>query len=83
MATDSITMPPDLLEKAREAARLRDTTVDEFVQSLVRSYFVTNDEWEALFERGRVHAKAMGITSEEQVDEFIHEWRREQADRAG
>ena len=32
-------------------------------------------EWDALLERTRAHGVALGITSEEDVDRLIHEYR--------
>jgi len=81
MESVTITMPPDLLDEAQKAARQQDRSVSEFFQTAVRRYLVSNEEKEALLTRVRAHAKAMGITTEEQVDELIHEWRREQAGR--
>jgi hypothetical protein len=82
MAPDSITMPPDLLEEARQAAQKEDRSVTEFVQTAVRRYLVSNREWKALLERTRAHGRAMGITSEEDVERLSDEWRREQASKA-
>jgi metal-responsive CopG/Arc/MetJ family transcriptional regulator len=81
MESVTITMPPDLLDEAQKAARQQDRSVSEFFQTAVRRYLVSNEEKEALLTRVRAQAKAMGITTEEQVDELIHEWRREQAGR--
>jgi|HubBroStandDraft_4_1064222.scaffolds.fasta_scaffold1465877_2 metal-responsive CopG/Arc/MetJ family transcriptional regulator len=82
MDTVTITMPADLLDETQKAARQQDRSVSEFVQAAVRRYLVSNEEWRALLERTQAHGRAMGITSEEDVERLSDEWRREQASKA-
>lgn len=73
----TITLPPDLLAKAQEAAARRRVTVDEFFAEAVRNVVASDPEWESLLQWGRAHGKALGIESEEDVERMSDEWRQE------
>jgi metal-responsive CopG/Arc/MetJ family transcriptional regulator len=85
--TVSITLPPDLLLKAQECAAKEHRTMSELFREALRKYVGSEQrsrlsperkaEWDALLERTHAHGAAMGITSEEDVDRLIHEYRKE------
>jgi CopG family transcriptional regulator / antitoxin EndoAI len=75
--TISITLPPELLEKAQAIARRENRTMSELVREALRCYRPRDPEWEALMQRGLEHGRALGIRSEEDVERMSHEWRGE------
>jgi predicted transcriptional regulator len=75
--TISITLPPELLEKAQEIARRENRTMSELFREALRRYKSVDLEWEALMNWGRIHGKALGIESEEDVERMSDEWRAE------
>jgi predicted transcriptional regulator len=75
--TISITLPPELLEKAQEIARREHRTISELFREALRRYKSADPEWEALLTRGRAHGQALGIESEEDVERMSDEWRQE------
>lgn len=75
--TISITLPPELLEKAQAIARRENRTMSELVREALRCYRPRDPEWEALLQWGRAHGKALGIKSEDDVERMSDEWRQE------
>lgn len=73
----TITLPPDLLAKAQEAAARRRVTVDEFFAEAVRKIVASDPDWESLLQWGSAHGKALGAKSEEDVEKMSDEWRRD------
>ena len=74
--TVSITLPPDLLVKAQELAQREHRTMSELFREALRRYMASNAQWDSLLTRTRAKGKAMGITSEADVERFSSEYRR-------
>ena len=74
--TVSITLPPDLLVKAQEAARRESRTMSELFREALRRYIAADPEWSAVLERTRAKGSALGITSEADVERLSDEFRR-------
>lgn len=78
--TVSITLPPELLLKAQETAQREHRTMSELMREALRHY-LANDQrtvakrWESLLERTQGHGHSLGITSEEDVDRVLGEFR--------
>ena len=84
--TVSITLPPDLLLKAQEIAQREHRTMSELMREALRTYMSerqarAQESWRELFEYGQARAKELGITTEEDVDRLIHEYRREKREK--
>jgi len=76
--TVSITLPPDLLVKAQEVAQREHRTMSELFREALRRYMQHDDaEWQALLTRTRAQGRALGVTSEEDVERLIEEDRYE------
>ena len=75
--TISITLPPDMLADAQAIAKRENRTMSELFREALRQYKSPGTEWEALKAWGQEHGKALGITSEEEVERMSDEWRRE------
>lgn len=75
--TVSITLPPDLLEKAQEVAQREHRTMSELFREALRRYMTMDPEWEALLRRTRAAGEALGIASESDVERLSDEFRRE------
>lgn len=80
--TISITLPPDLLDKAQEVAQRENRTMSELFREALRRYMSQDPEWESLLRRTRARGKAMGVTSESNVERLSDEFRREKRRRA-
>lgn len=77
--TVSITLPPDLLLKAQEYAQLEHRTMSELFREALRRYMAGEQQaqqWSALLQRTRAKGKALGITSEADVERLSDEYRR-------
>ena len=77
--TVSITLPPDLLVKAQEIAEREHRTMSELFREALRRYITTDkeaEEWSAMLKRARAKGKALGITSEADVERLSDEYRR-------
>jgi CopG family transcriptional regulator / antitoxin EndoAI len=76
----SITLPPPLLEEARELARQENRTMSELMREALRHY-----QREQVFQKARAHMEAVahisGVKTEEDVVRVIREVRQETATR--
>jgi len=68
--TISITLPPELLEKAQAIAAREHRTMSELFREALRRYKSADPEWEALLRETR------GI-GEDDVERMSDEWRQE------
>jgi predicted transcriptional regulator len=75
--TVSITLPPDLLSKARALAMREHRTMSELFREALRRYMSADSQWENLLTRTRSKGKALGITSEDDVERLSDEYRRD------
>jgi metal-responsive CopG/Arc/MetJ family transcriptional regulator len=79
--TVSITLPPELLEKAQEMARNEHRTMSELFREALRRYLASaalaEPEWQSLLRRTRSSANALGIASEADVERLSDEFRQE------
>ena len=79
--TVSITLPPDLLVKARETAQREHRTMSELFREALRRYITEEmrsktDSMNSIREGLRQKAIELGINNEEDVVRLIHEQRR-------
>jgi len=74
--TVSITMPPDLLIKAKELAQREHRTVSELFREALRRYMTSDVEWNTLLKRTRGQGRKMGIRNEADVERLSDEYRR-------
>jgi len=75
--TISITLPPDLLVKARELATREHRTISELFREALRRYMSADTQWKSLLTRTRAKGKALGIKNENDVERLSHEYRRD------
>lgn len=75
--TVSITLPPELLVKAQELATREHRTMSELFREALRRYMTQDPEWESFLARTRAKGKALGITSEADVERLSDEHRRD------
>jgi Arc/MetJ-type ribon-helix-helix transcriptional regulator len=74
--TISITLPPDLLDKAQEVARREHRTMSELFREALRRYMM-QPQWDALLLRTRAAGEALGVKSESDVERLTDEYRRD------
>jgi predicted transcriptional regulator len=74
--TVSITLPPDLLVKAQALATREHRTMSELFREALRRYMSADSQWKSLLRRTRAKGKALGITSEDDVERLSDEYRR-------
>jgi metal-responsive CopG/Arc/MetJ family transcriptional regulator len=74
--TVSITLPPDLLMKAQEIAQREHRTMSELFREALRRYMVADAQWDGLLKRARAKGKALGVTSQADVERLSDEYRR-------
>jgi len=75
--TISITLPPDLLAKAQELATREHRTMSELFREALRRYMAPDLQWEGFLARTRAKGRALGITSEADVERLSDEHRRQ------
>jgi CopG family transcriptional regulator / antitoxin EndoAI len=75
--TVSITLPPDLLVKAQELAQREHRTMSELFREALRRYMAGDAQWDSLLTRTRAKGKALGITSEADVERLSDKYRRD------
>jgi CopG family transcriptional regulator / antitoxin EndoAI len=73
--TLSITLPPEMLSRAEKLAKRENRTMSELVREALRHY-ERQHWWEETNAYGRARAQSLGIR-EEDVEQLIHESRRE------
>jgi Arc/MetJ-type ribon-helix-helix transcriptional regulator len=74
--TISITLPPELLAKAQETAEREHRTISELFREALRRYMNSDAQWEAVLSRTRAQGKALGVSSEADVERLSDEYRR-------
>lgn len=76
--TLNIVLPEELLKQADALAKKEFRNRSELIREALRVYVQRKRSWDELFEYGKRQAKAVGVTSEEQVDDIVNEYRRSQ-----
>ena len=71
----SITMPPEMLKRAKKLAGKENRTMSELMREAFREY-ERSRRWEKISAYGREKASALGI-AEEDVPRIVREWRQE------
>lgn len=72
----TISLPPDLLRKAEQAAQEEQRTKSELLREALRTYLASR-HWSRIREWGDHTAKEFSIKSESDVERIIQEYRRE------
>ena len=75
--TISITLSPELLVKAQKTAEREDRTISELFREALRRYITADPEWDALLRRTQATGKALGVTTEADVERLSDEFRQE------
>ncbi len=75
-AVSSISLPQNLLAEATAFARREKRPRSDVVREALTQYLDAK-RWQTLQRYGARMARRLGITTEEQVDDLIHEYRRE------
>lgn len=73
--TFNISLPEELVKKVDERAKKEYRNRSELIREALRVYLTDMHEWEKIFEYGSKIGKEMGITSEEQVNDIVYEYR--------
>lgn len=72
----SITLPPEMLKRAKKLAGKENRTMSELMREAYREY-ERKERWDDINEYGRVKAAALRIT-EKDVPGIVKQWRKEQ-----
>lgn len=81
--TISITLSPELLDKAQELARREHRTMSELFREALRRYRPIDSEWESLLRETRAIGKELGVASEADVERLSDEFRQQKRQTAG
>jgi Arc/MetJ-type ribon-helix-helix transcriptional regulator len=63
--------------KAQELAQREHRTMSELFREALRRYMAGDAQWNSLLKRTRAKGKALGVTSEADVDRLSDEYRRD------
>lgn len=73
--TWTISLPPQLVREAERTAHQEHRTKSELVREALRLY-IAERRWRTLQQKTALHAQALGIRTEEDVDRLVHEVRQ-------
>ncbi len=73
--TLNIALPKDLVKKVDQQAKEEYRNRSELIREALRIYLKRRQDWNQIFKAGRETAKKMGITSEEQINDIVYEFR--------
>lgn len=76
----TVSLPPELYDRARRAAKEEGRTQSELYREALRRYLFSRS-WQEFRQYARTKAKALGITGERDVVRLVREYRREQAEK--
>ena len=76
----SITLPAEMLKRAKRLAQIENRTMSELMREAYREY-ERKRRWDEVNDYGREKAAALGIT-EKDVPRIVKEWRKEQREKA-
>jgi Arc/MetJ-type ribon-helix-helix transcriptional regulator len=80
--TVSVTMPPELLQKAQKIADMEHRTMSELFREALRRYMAADLEMTPLVQRTRALGVRLGIRSPEDVERMSEEYRAKKAAKA-
>lgn len=73
--TLNIALPEDLVKKVDDLAKKEYRSRSELIREALRAYIRNSKSWEELFTYGESVAKKMNITSEEQINKIVEDYR--------
>lgn len=73
--TWTISLPPRLVREAERTAKEENRTKSELVREALRMY-LEERRWRKLQHKTALRAQALGIRTEEQVDQLVHAVRK-------
>lgn len=73
--TWTISLPPKLVREAERTAKEEHRTKSELVREALRLY-LENQQWRKLQRKTALQAQALGIRTEEDVDQLVHAVRK-------
>lgn len=73
--TLNIALPKELVNKVDEQAKKEYKNRSELIREALRRYLEDKSDWQQIFAAGEKAMKEMGITSEEEVDKIVYEYR--------
>ena len=77
--TINISLPMDMIREIDRLAKEENVTVDKIMLKALNQYLQNHEVWQKIFKQDEEWAKELGIKSEEDVDDLIHEFRKEQS----
>jgi len=73
--TLNIALPKELVKKIDQQAKEEYRNRSEFIREAIRIYLRRRQDWNQIVKAGREAARKMGITSEEQINDIVYEFR--------
>ena len=73
--TFNISMPVKLVKEADEIAKSEYRNRSELIREALTRYITSKRNWDMIFAYGEKQAKKLGITSEEQINDIVSEYR--------
>ena len=74
-----ISLPSNIVREIDRLAKQEKVTMDKIMIKALNQYIQNHEIWQQIFEKGEKWAKELGIESEDDVDDLIHEFRKEQS----
>ena len=74
----NLSLPPEVFEEVERMAREENTSRSEVLREALRQYTRNQKLWRRIYRWGEESAGELGIGSDAEVDELIHQFRREQ-----
>jgi len=73
--TLNIALPTDLVKRVDQLAKKEYRNRSELIREALRAYLEDKSAWEEIYMLGESAMEKMGITSEEDIDRIVYEYR--------
>jgi metal-responsive CopG/Arc/MetJ family transcriptional regulator len=75
--TLNIALPEELVKKVDDLAKKEFRNRSELIREALRSYIERKSAWDQIYSLGEKAAKKMGITSEEEINKIVSDYRHD------
>lgn len=71
----TLSLPPEMLKKVEQLVKEENKTKSELFREALRRY-INDKRWQQIRQWGLKTSQELGVSTEEEVDELIHQYRK-------
>ncbi|MEE8329272.1 MAG: ribbon-helix-helix domain-containing protein [Thermodesulfovibrionia bacterium] len=71
----TLSLPPEMLKKVEQLVKEENKTKSELFREALRRY-ISDKRWQQIRQWGLKTSQELGVSTEEEVDELIHQYRK-------